>query len=60
MQRLDEEASGRPTRVLILSDPFPPFDRGGAGRIAYYHAHALRERGYDVAVLTIKDLGEMC
>jgi len=39
-------------RVLIVSDSFPPHDRGGAERIAYYHAHALKDRGYEVGVLT--------
>jgi glycosyltransferase involved in cell wall biosynthesis len=39
-------------RILIFTDGFPPHDRGGAERIAYYHAHALRDRGDAVAVFT--------
>jgi glycosyltransferase involved in cell wall biosynthesis len=39
-------------RMLILSDGFPPHDRGGAERIAYYHARALRDLGWEVGVLT--------
>jgi glycogen(starch) synthase len=42
-------------RVLILSDFFPPFDHGGAERIAFYHAHGLRDRGYEVEVLATYD-----
>ena len=37
---------------MILTDGFPPHDRGGAERIAYYHALALRDRGDSVAVFT--------
>ena len=39
-------------RLLILTDRFPPHDRGGAERIAYYHAQAMREEGWEVGVLT--------
>ena len=39
-------------RVLILSDGFPPNDLGGSERIAFYHAHALKEAGFEVAVFT--------
>lgn len=44
-------------RVLILSDRFPPHDRGGAERIAYYHAVGLRDRGYQVSVFTSHEPG---
>ena len=37
---------------MICSDRFPPFDRGGAERIAFYHAQGLVARGFDVAVYT--------
>ena len=39
-------------RALILTDGFPPDDVGGAERIAFYHAHALKEAGFEVAVFT--------
>ncbi|MGH7804668.1 MAG: glycosyltransferase family 4 protein [Candidatus Binatia bacterium] len=39
-------------RLLILSDRFPPHDRGGSERIAHLHALGLRRRGWDVAVFT--------
>ena len=51
-----EKAIQRPTtesrRIMILSDGFPPYDRGGGERIAYYHALAMRDLGWDVAVFT--------
>lgn len=39
-------------KILILSDAFPPYDEGGAERIAYYQAVELKKRGYEVAVFT--------
>lgn len=39
-------------KVLILTDRYPPYDVGGAERIAYYHARALVERGHEVEVFT--------
>lgn len=39
-------------KVLILTDRYPPYDIGGAERIALYHARALVERGDEVTVLT--------
>ncbi len=39
-------------KVLILSDRYPPYDIGGAERIAFYHARALVERGHEVEVFT--------
>jgi len=39
-------------RLLIVSDRFPPHDRGGSERIAHLHAQGLRARGWDVAVFT--------
>jgi len=38
--------------VLILSDGYPPYDKGGAERIAYYHAQALIKAGFRVGVIT--------
>ena len=37
---------------MILSDRFPPHDRGGSERIAHLHAQGLRRRGWEVAVFT--------
>lgn len=45
-------------RVVIISDGFPPFDLGGAERIAYYDACALRDAGFEVAVATLGDVKE--
>lgn len=39
-------------RLLILIDGFPPYDRGGAERIAYYQAKSFREAGWEVGVVT--------
>ena len=46
------DPSHQTQRILILTDGFPPHDRGGAERIAYYHACALRDLGWDVGVFT--------
>lgn len=48
----EENTKNSSCRVLILTDRFPPNDRGGAERIAYYHAHGLKDKGYEVAVFT--------
>jgi glycosyltransferase involved in cell wall biosynthesis len=48
----DVASSASRRRILILTDGFPPHDRGGAERIAYYHALAMRDRGDAVAVFT--------
>lgn len=39
-------------RILVLSDTFPPENRGGAGAVAWAVADALRARGHQVLVLT--------
>lgn len=41
-----------PMRLLILTDRFPPQDRGGAERIAYYQAKSFQEAGWEVGVVT--------
>jgi glycosyltransferase involved in cell wall biosynthesis len=39
-------------RVAVLSDGYPPWDRGGAQKIAAQLAEGYAERGHDVAVVT--------
>ncbi len=39
-------------RVLIFTDRYPPYDQGGAERIAFLHASGLRERGYEVEIVS--------
>ncbi|NEU56559.1 glycosyltransferase family 4 protein [Halorussus sp. MSC15.2] len=39
-------------RVAVLSDGYPPWDRGGAQRIAAQLAEGYDERGHEVAVVT--------
>jgi type III pantothenate kinase len=39
-------------RLLIVTDRFPPEEIGGAERIAYYNAQALRQAGWQVRVVT--------
>lgn len=51
-KRSDLALDMKARRVMILSDGFPPHDRGGAERIAYYHATALRDLGWEVAVFS--------
>ena len=36
---------------MIFTDSYPPYDRGGADKIAFYHAAGLRDRGWEVAVV---------
>ena len=42
----------RAKRLLIVSDRFPPHDRGGSERIAHLNALGFRDRGWNVAVFT--------
>ncbi len=39
-------------RICILSDGYPPWDRGGAQRIAAQVAEGYAERGHDVAAIS--------
>ncbi|MFC4449627.1 glycosyltransferase family 4 protein [Halorussus aquaticus] len=39
-------------RIAVLSDGYPPWDRGGAQRIAAQLAEGYDDRGHEVAVLT--------
>lgn len=39
-------------RIAVLSDGYPPWDRGGAQRIAAQLAAGYRDRGHDVRVVT--------
>lgn len=38
-------------RILILSEPYPPFHPGGAGKLAQIVADNLAKRGYDITVV---------
>jgi glycosyltransferase involved in cell wall biosynthesis len=46
------EQGERQMRLLIISDRFPPEEVGGAERIAYYNAQALKGAGWQVSVVT--------
>ncbi len=45
-------------KILFLSDDFPPQSFGGAGIIAYNDAHALKNHGHSVTVITTTDKKE--
>lgn len=40
------------TKIALLSDGYPPWERGGAQRIAAQLAEGYRERGHEVEVVT--------
>ena len=44
-------------RLMIFTDDYPPHDRGGAGRIAYYHAKGFLDRGWIVGVVSSQESG---
>ena len=44
-------------RLMIFTDNYPPYDRGGAGRMAYYHAKGLCDRGWKVGVVCNQEPG---
>ncbi len=50
--RVREPKTGRPRRILLVTNLFPPQELGGYGRMMWEFAHGLRARGHEVRVLT--------
>jgi glycosyltransferase involved in cell wall biosynthesis len=50
--RVPEPKAGRPRRILLVTNIFPPQELGGYGRMMWEFAHGLRARGHEVRVLT--------
>lgn len=39
-------------KICYISDLFPPYDKGGAERIAYYEANWMANKGHEISVIS--------